>query len=98
MHSLGNTNILSGAGRVAINHQNIDHRGQVYGPGREAFPSNNPSLENTFNIVQHFNKLHQKEPQFTKNRRRRPLQRAQNHFLDSASETSSSPGEEVSKR
>ena len=97
MHSLGNTNILSGAGQVAINHHNIDHRGQVYGPGREAFPGNNPSLENTFNIVQHFNKLHHKEPQFPKNRRRRPLQRAQNHFLDSPSETPSAPGEEVSR-
>lgn len=94
MQSLGNTNILAGAGQVAINHHNIDLRGQVYGPGREAFPGNNPGLENTFNIVQHFNKLHQKEPKFTKNRRRRPLQRAQNHFLD-RTEASSSPGEEV---
>ena len=98
MQSLGNTNILSGARQVAINHPNIDHHGQVYGPGRESFPGNNPSLENTFNIVQHFNKLHQKEPQFTKTRRRHPFHRAQNHVRDRTSEISSSPGEEVSRQ
>ena len=90
MHSLGNTNILSRARQVAINHPNIDNHGQVYGPGRESFPGNNPSLENTFNIVQHL--------QFTKNRRRHPLHRAQNHVRERTPEIPSSPGEEVSRQ
>ena len=83
MPGLGNTNILSGAGQVAINHRNIDHHWPVYGPG------NNPGLENTFNIVQHFNKILPKEPQFTKNRRRHPFQRAQDRIRLSEKPSSS---------
>ena len=83
MPGLGNTNILSGAGQVAINPQ-----WPVYGP------SNNPGLENTFNIVQHFNKIRQKEPQFTKNRRRHPFQRAQNRDHIRMTENPSSSSEE----
>ena len=87
MPGLGNTNILSGAGQVAINHRNIDHHWPVYGPG------NNPGLENTFNIVQHFNKIRHKEPQFTKNRRRHPFQRTQNRDNTRLSEKYSSSSE-----
>ena len=85
MPGLGNTNILNGAGQVAINPQ-----WPVYRPG------SNPGLENTFNIVQHFNKIRHKEPQYTMNRRRHPFQRAQNRDdIRMSEKTSSSSEEEV---